>query len=96
MQGVDWPWSTKKNINVTQKGNYNTETMECSEHLLKTAQLPINLYVIYHMPSTSVFTFCYDLANLTELNITENRGKLLLGGDFNIHLDQPAHSNTIL
>ena len=86
----------KNHIYVTHKGNYNTETMECSEYLLKTAQLLINLYVIYCMPSTSVLTFCNGLANLTELNITKNRGKLLLGGDFNIHLDEPAHSDTIL
>ena len=33
----------KNHINVTHKGNYNTETMECSEYLLKTAQLSINL-----------------------------------------------------
>ena len=48
------------------------------------------------MPSTSVLTFCNDLANLIELNITKDRGKLLLISDFNIHLDQPAHSDTIL
>ena len=35
-QGVDQPWS-KNHINVTPKGNYKTDTMECSEHLLKTA-----------------------------------------------------------
>ena len=45
---------------------------------------------------TSVLNFCNDLANLIELNITKERGKLLLIGDFNIHLDQPAHLNTIL
>ena len=45
--------------------------MECSEYLLKTAQLSINLYVIYCMPFTSVLTFCNDLANLIELNITK-------------------------
>ena len=61
-------------INVTYKGDDNTETMECSEYLLKTAQLLINLNVIYHMSSTSVLTFCNDLANLIELNITEDRG----------------------
>ena len=27
----------KDNINVTHKGNYNTESMECSEYLLKMA-----------------------------------------------------------
>ena len=86
----------KNHINVSHKGIYNTETMECSEYLLKTAQLLINLYVIYCMPFTSVLTFCNDLANLIELNITKNRGKLLLVGDFNIHLDEPAHSDTIL
>ena len=66
----------KNYINITHKGNYNTETMECSEYLLKTAQLLINLYVIYCMPSTSVLNFCNDLANLIKLNITKNRGKL--------------------
>ena len=70
--------------------------MKCSEYLLKTAQLSINLYVVYHMPSTGVLIFCNDLANLVELNITKNRGKLLIVDDFNIHLDQPAHSDTIL
>ena len=48
------------------------------------------------MPFTSVLTFCNDLVNLIELNITKNRGKLLLVGDLNIHLDEPAHSDTIL
>ena len=86
----------KNHINVTHKGNCNTETMECSEYLIKTAQLLINLYVFYCMPSTSVLTFCNDLANLIELNISKNRGKLLFVSDFNIHLDQPAHSDTIL
>ena len=86
----------KNHINVTHKGNYNKETMECSEYLLKTAQLLVDLYVIYCMPSTNVLTFCNDLANLTELNITKNRGKLLLVSDCNIHLDEPAHSDTIL
>ena len=70
--------------------------MECSEYLLETAQLSNNLYVIYHMPSTSVLTFCNDLENLIELNITKNRGKLLLVSDFNIHLDEPSYSDTIL
>ena len=78
------------------KENYNTETMECSEHLLKTAQLSINLYVIYHMPSTSILNFCHDLTNLIELYTTKDRGKLLLIGDFNIHLDKHTHSDTIL
>ena len=44
-------------------------------------------YVIYYIPSTSVLTFCNDLANLIELNITKDREKLLLIGDFNINLD---------
>ena len=95
-KGGGWALVYKNHINVTHKGNYNTETMECSEYLLKTAQLSINLYVIYHMASTSVLTFCNDLANFIELNITKNRGKLLLVGDFNINLDEPAQSDTIL
>ena len=49
------------------------------------------MYALHKCPH-----FCNNLANLIELNITENRGKLLLVGDFNIHLDQPAHSDTIL
>ena len=85
----------KSNINVTHKGNYNTETMECSKYLLRMAQSSINLYIMYYIPSTSVLTFCNDLANLTELNITKYRGKLVLIGVFNIHLDQTAHLGTI-
>ena len=68
------------------KGNYNTETMECSEYPLKMAQLSINLYVMYCIPSSCILTFCNDLANLIKLNIAKGRGKLLLG-DFHIHLD---------
>ena len=30
------------------------------------------------------------------MNVTKNRGKLLLVSDFNINLDEPAHSDTIL
>ena len=48
------------------------------------------------MPSTSVLTFCNDLANHIELKTTNDTEKLLLVDDFNIHLDQPAHPETIL
>ena len=64
-------------------------------YLLKMAQLSINFYVMCHIPSTSVLTCCNDLANLIELNITEDRGKLLPIDDFNIHLGQPAHLDNI-
>ena len=47
-----------------------------------------DVYVVYHYLGTSVISFCEELTDILENNITKNKGHLLLLGDFNIHLDK--------
>ena len=55
----------------------------------------INLYVIYRPPIGSVIEFCDSLATILERNINKDKGKLLMLGDFNIHLDEENNPDTI-
>ena len=55
-----------------------------------------NLYIIYRYPNTSVLQFTETLANILESNILSNHGELILTGDFNIHMDKPHLSDTVL
>ena len=52
--------------------------------LLNTA---INLFIICRYPATSDITFCIELAQLYESNISTLKGHSILTGDFNFYLD---------
>ena len=54
-----------------------------------------DVYVIYHYPGSSVISFCEELTDILENNITKNKGHLLLLGDFNNHLDNQDIQDTI-
>ena len=56
----------------------------------------LNLYIIYRYPNTSVLQFTKTLANILERNILSDHEELILTGDFNIHMDKPHLSNTVL
>ena len=56
----------------------------------------LNLYIIYRYPNTSVLQFTETLANILERNILSDHGELILTGDFNIHMDKPHLSDTVL
>ena len=60
------------------------EYMNVSAHL---SGINFDAFVICHYPGSSVRSFCKELTNILEINITQNRGHLLLLGDVNIHLD---------
>ena len=68
--------------------------MEIHRFILHSKALSINLYVLYRPPTTSVLSFCTDLADVLEYNITTNTGHPILIRDFNIHLDQPENSDS--
>ena len=55
-----------------------------------------DIYVMCHYPGTSVISFCEELTDVLENNITGNKGHLLLLGNFNIHLDKQEAPNTII
>ena len=54
------------------------------------------VYVVYHYLGTSVISFCEELTDILENNITKNKGHLLLLGDFNIHLDKQDVPDTMI
>ena len=56
----------------------------------------LNLYIIHRHPNSSILQFTESLANLLEENILSDHGELILTGDFNIHMDMPHLSDTIL
>ena len=58
--------------------------------------ISVNLYVIYHIPNTSVMQFCSELVDLLEGNIVHDRGHLILTGDFNIHMGNLENPDTII
>ena len=69
--------------------------MEFAEYNIMLKTKTINMYVIYRPPSTSVLKFCEDLFDLLSDNIVQDRGKLLLVVDFNIHVDDHNNADTI-
>ena len=58
--------------------------------------MKLDVYMVYHYPGTSVTSFCEELTDILENNITKNKGHLLLLGDFNIHLDKQDLPDTII
>ena len=71
--------------------------MECSDFAVSLPGLSLNMAVIYRPPDKSVHSFVNDFLDYMERNINST-SKLLLTGDFNIHvndLDSPD-TNTFL
>ena len=56
----------------------------------------LNLYIIYRHPNSNILQFTESLTNLLEENILSDHEELILTGDFNIHMDMPHLSDTIL
>ena len=74
----------------------NLKTMECGQLQIKFRSDIISLFVIYHIPSTSVLQFCEELVSILENSIGTIRNKILFMGDFNIHMDPSEEANTII
>ena len=87
----------KSNINVEEKSGTTRDllTMEYHDYKVHFKSLTLNLYVIYRFPSTSVLMFCTELATILERNILDTTGKLVLLGDFSIHIDVVDDTDTI-
>ena len=87
----------KESISVMKTSDDKTdlETMEISTFDIKFTGTVINLYLIYRLPSTTVLQFCSDMTYIMERRISNDLGKLLLIGDFNVHIDNPIEPDTI-
>ena len=87
----------KSNINIEEKSVTTRDllTMEYHDYKVHFKSLTLNLYVIYRFPNTSILMFCTELATILERNILDTTRKLVLLGDFNIHIDVVDDSDTI-
>ena len=86
----------KESISVKKTSDDKTdfETIKISTFDIKFTGTVINLHLIYRLPSTSVLQFCSDMTDIMERRITDDLGKLLLIGNFNVHTDEPTEPDT--
>ena len=73
----------------------NLITIECSTFTVKSDHTNLTLLVIYKQPTSSSITFCEELATILEEGITSTKSKIMIIGDFNIHMENIAKPNTI-
>ena len=87
----------KKNVKVKDEMPLQTsKIMEYMKVNTCLSGITFEVYVIYRYPGTSIISFCGELTDILENNITKNKGYLLLLGDFNIHLDKQDLPDTII
>ena len=85
----------KDHLQLKCRPSHMTELMELMNVNTAIRGLNINLYIVYRPPNGSVIEFCNSLATILESNINMDLGKLLVLGDFSIHLDEKNNPDTI-
>ena len=85
----------RDHLELKHKPSHMTEFMELMNFNVAVKGININLYVIYRPLIGSVIEFCDFLAMILERNINMDKGKLLMLGDCNIHLDKENNPDTI-
>ena len=80
-------------ITIHRNNTYDYTTMECSDFAVSLPGLSINMAVIYRPPDKPVHAFVNDFLDYMERNINST-DKLLLTGDFNIHVNDPESTDT--
>ena len=83
--------------NVKVKDHTGTNFFSTMEYINASIFLnisTINLYIVYRYPANSVIKFCNELISLPEENVNNDKGTLILTGDFHIHMDGLTHPDT--
>ena len=78
----------RDSITIQRTNTYNYPTMECSDFAVSLPGLTLNMAVIYRPPDKPIRSFVSDFLDYIERNINLT-GKLLLTGDFNVHVNKP-------
>ena len=84
----------KEGLNIKQDMKYNCTSMECTDYLIALPGKQVRLCLIYRPPEKNVLDFVLEFAEYMEENINF-RGEHLLIGDFNIHMNNKEHQDTI-
>ena len=87
----------KDSITMQRSNTSDYSSMECTDCTVSLPGLSLNIAVIYRPPDKSFLSFANDFLDYMEGNINST-GKLLLTGDFNIHVNdlESLDSNTFL
>ena len=86
----------KDGIKVSDhKYNPDEKCLECSIFNINVGCNVLDLLVVYRQLVTSVTKFCEELASILESDIASMHGKLILTGDFNIHIEFMSDPDTI-
>ena len=85
----------KDHLKPKCRPSHMTELLKLMNVNITIKGININLDIVYRPPKGSVIEFCNSLAMILENNINTDKGKLLMLGDFNIHLDE-NNPNTII
>ena len=87
----------KDSVTIWRSNGYDYSSMECMDFAVSLPGLSLNLAVIYRPPDKSLLSFATDFLDYMERNINST-GKLLLTGDFNIHVNdlESPDTNTFL
>ena len=83
----------KEGLNIKQDMKYDFNSMECMDYLIALPGQQVRLCLIYRPPEKSVLDFVLEFAEYMEENI--NFREHLLLGDFNIHINDKEHQDTI-
>ena len=78
----------KIKITKHQQHDSQPDIAEIHSFNITIHQMPINLYVVYRIPNSSVISFCETPSNILTENIVTNHARPILLGDFNIHTDK--------
>ena len=87
----------KDSIMIRRSNTYDYSSMECTDSVVSLPGLSLNMAVTYIPGDKSVLNFANDFLDYMERN-SNSPGKLLLTGDFNIHVNdlESPETNTFL
>ena len=82
-------------LKVKQLTTMASANLECACYEVTGKNNTIDLAIVYHIPGTSMINYCSKLVDLLGETITQKADMIMIG-DFNIHMDDPLDSDTIL
>ena len=86
----------RDHYSVKELDQIEVTTIDYQGYQLRFDHIILNLYVIYHLPSSSVLQFCNEFASILESDVLQPADKALYLGDFNIHADDSYNNDTII
>ena len=94
--GIAVVFKASLNMKECPTSSQTSEIMEYMEPDTNFKGIVCIIYIIYCIPNTSVIQFCSELSDLMENNVLEDCRYIIMLGDFNIHVDNSEHPDTVI